>query len=69
MFLGYLYVFVRSYRVVEGICRAFQKHVPHFPTPDYSVIQRRLKRLDLRVTPKTNFLIVDSTGFRMGRAT
>ena len=41
VFLGYLYVFVRSYRMVEGICRAFQKLVPHFPAPDYSV-QRRL---------------------------
>jgi len=25
IFLGYLYVFVRNYRILEGICRAFSK--------------------------------------------
>lgn len=68
-FLGYLYVFVRNYRMLEGICRAFSKIVKGFPTPDHSTIHRRLKANLPKVDVDGNMLIVDSTGFRLGRAT
>jgi len=68
-FLGYLYAFVRNYRIIEGLCRALRKIIPNFPTPDHSTIQRRLRYEFENKKIAGNMLIVDSTGFRMGRAT
>ena len=42
MFLAYLYAFMRNYRILEGLCRAFSRIVKEFPVPDHSTIHRRL---------------------------
>ncbi len=69
LFLAYLYAFVRNYRILEGLCRAFSRIVKEFPVPDHSTIHRRLKASVREVEIEGNVLIVDSTGFRMGRTT
>ena len=68
-FLGYLYLFFPNYRILEGICRVLSEIIPGFPTPDHSTIHRRLEGKFENVKIKGNVLIVDSTGFQMGRTT
>ncbi len=68
-FLGYLYLFFPNYRVLEGICRVLSEIIHGFPTPDHSTIHRRLNGKFENVEIKGNVLIVDSTGFQMGRTT
>lgn len=67
--LGYFYAFIRNYRIIEGLCRGFRKLVRGFPTPDHSTIHRRLRGVWVNSRVKGKMLIVDSTGFRLGRAT
>ena len=47
----------------------FSKIVKGFSVPDHSTIHRRLKASFPEVDVDGNMLIVDSTGFRMGRTT
>jgi len=68
-FLGYLYAFIRNYRILEGICRAFSRIVKGFPVPDHSTIHRRLNAKLEKQEIGGSVLIVDSTGFRLGRTT
>ena len=67
--LGYFYAFVKNYRIIEGLCRALRKIIPNFPTLDHSTIHRRLKYELKNDKIAGNMLIVDSTGFRLGRTT
>jgi len=67
--LGYFYAFVKNYRIIEGLCLAFSRIIPNFPTPDHSTIHRRLKYELKNDKTAGNMLIVDSTGFRLGRTT
>ncbi len=66
-FLECFYAFVKNYRIIEGLCRALRKIIPNFPTPDHSTIHRRLKAELSNDKIAGNMLIVDSTGFRLGR--
>lgn len=68
-FLGYLYPFFRNYRILEGICKVLSEIIPGFPTPDHSTIHRRIEEKFGNVKMKGDVLIVDSTGFQMGRTT
>ena len=68
-FLGYLRIFIPSYRALEGICRVLSELIVGFPTPDHSTIHRRIEGKFENLGIKGNVLIVDSTGFQMGRTT
>ena len=71
-FLGYLYTFIRNYRMLEEPCRELKELVHHFPTPGHSTIQRGIMGLVLkveRVDMSGNMLIVDYTGLRLGSST
>jgi transposase len=69
VWLGYFYLFTHNYRILEGICKALSEVIPEFPTPDHSTIQRRLKAEFEKGEIDGDILIVDSTGFQMGRTT
>ena len=66
-FLSYIYAFIGNYRILEGLCRAFKKIIGNFPTPDHSTIHRRIKAEIKDVKIEGEMLIVDSSGFRLGR--
>ena len=68
-FLGHLNLFIHNYRILEGICKSLAEIIPGFPTPDHSTIQRRLNGKFERMDIKGDILIVDSTGFQIGRTT
>ena len=68
-FLAKLYPFFNNYRLLEGLCRKLNEVIPKFPTPDHTTIERRIEGKFEEPEIKGNVLIVDSSGFQMGRST